>query len=542
MANKPSEANFFPDVPEFPSMGAFQPVYGKFDLTTYIQGASDYEIMAFLVGKYNACLGAYGTVTKLSTDTVTACKQLQDWINKWFDNLDVQQEINRKLDEYLANGTLLGLVKAASDALAREQIPASVTKWLNTNVTPTGSAVMVDKSLSITGAAADAKATGANIDSAQANLLNKLNFSTEENLLNEKNVYKNNYYLNERGEFRIDNRGFRVYWLAVEIGKPITISIDNLFFYAIQSDTLTVENNKLVDVDTSTWVDTANKPYEKTLTITPTHRYIWFDFFDVIFNTLKGTTQIMVNEGTTAKKYEPYHASIDIENKGSLSAQQFAYIKSGKLCTNITTPTRTAQYAGINCGYTPNYISAAFVFEEGTTGGTAAIICNPSGLTKVNDIVNASLHCVITPTKLKVDLLGQKYGKYYYYNFIEETFETSIPLDGVTETAIKMQWSPKNVTVTLTKNGESKTYISEDYSGAIPFANFVGHYVTIEHYCEGDRNAFAMPQFSRFETGNSNQDNSTRIFDNFKRQDGSLSVTPTGQVWTCISNAYNNND
>ncbi len=105
MANKPGEANFFPDVPSFPSMGTFQPIYGKFDLTTYIQGASDYEIMAFLVGKYNACLEAYGTVTKLSTDTVTACKQLQDWINSWFDNLDVQEELNNKIDSMLADGS-----------------------------------------------------------------------------------------------------------------------------------------------------------------------------------------------------------------------------------------------------------------------------------------------------------------------------------------------------------------------------------------------------------------------------------------------------
>ena len=111
MANKPGEANFFPDVPEFPSMGTFQPVYGKFDLTTYIQGASDYEIMAFLVGKYNACLEAYGTVTKLSTDTITAAHQLQDWINNWFDNLDVQEELNKKIDNMVANGTFANVLK-----------------------------------------------------------------------------------------------------------------------------------------------------------------------------------------------------------------------------------------------------------------------------------------------------------------------------------------------------------------------------------------------------------------------------------------------
>nr|DAH74540.1 MAG TPA: hydrolase [Bacteriophage sp.] len=160
MANKPGEANFFPDVPVFPSMGIFQPIYGKFDLTTYIQGASDYEIMAFLVGKYNACLEAYGTVTKLSTDTVKACKQLQDWINSWFTNLDVQEEINKKLDKMIADGSFETLMHKAFDAQVNQQTTSAVTAWLVANVTPTGSAVVVDKSLSIEGAAADAKVVG----------------------------------------------------------------------------------------------------------------------------------------------------------------------------------------------------------------------------------------------------------------------------------------------------------------------------------------------------------------------------------------------
>ena len=164
MANKPGEANFFPDVPEFPSMGTFQPVYGKFDLTTYIQGASDYEIMAFLVGKYNACLEAYGNITKLSTDTITACKQLQDWINSWFTNLDVQEEINKKLDSMVQNGSFGTLLHQTFDTQINRQTTNAVTSWLVANVTPTGSAVVVDKSLSIAGAAADAKTTGDKIN------------------------------------------------------------------------------------------------------------------------------------------------------------------------------------------------------------------------------------------------------------------------------------------------------------------------------------------------------------------------------------------
>lgn len=164
MANKPGEANFFPSVPEFPSMGTAMPVYGKFDLTTYIQGASDYEIMAFLVGKYNACLEAYGTITKLSTDTITACKQLQVWINSWFDNLDVQEELNKKIDSMVANGSFGRLMHQAFDEQINQQTSSAVTTWLVANVTPTGSAVVVDKSLSIEGAAADGRVTGTYVD------------------------------------------------------------------------------------------------------------------------------------------------------------------------------------------------------------------------------------------------------------------------------------------------------------------------------------------------------------------------------------------
>ena len=170
MATKPGEANFFPDVPVYPEMGTFQPVYGKFDLTTYIQGASDYEIMAFLVGKYNACLEAYDKVTKLSTDTITAAHQLQDWINTWFDNLDVQQELNNKIDSMVADGSFGELLHQTFDAQINKQTTNAVTAWLVANVTPTGSAVVVDKSLSIEGAAADAKVTGDTLTELNDNL------------------------------------------------------------------------------------------------------------------------------------------------------------------------------------------------------------------------------------------------------------------------------------------------------------------------------------------------------------------------------------
>ena len=201
MANKPTPADFSPTVPDFPVIGQYQPIYGKFDLTTYIQGASDYEIMSFLVQCYNATLKGYSDVTQLSKDTVTAYNQLQTWVNTWFAELDVQQEINNKLQSMYEAGTLATAIaqsntippavaqylnsadgtKNLSDVTAQKieamaasgalgtvinntgTVQSTTTNWLQQNVTPVGSAVVVDKTLSIKGAAADSKVCGDNI-------------------------------------------------------------------------------------------------------------------------------------------------------------------------------------------------------------------------------------------------------------------------------------------------------------------------------------------------------------------------------------------
>lgn len=78
------------------------------------------------------------------------------FVSDYFDNLDVQQEINNKLNEMVADGTLDDLLQPYVDTL----IPSTVTAWLDDNVNPVGSAVMIDKTLSISGSAADAAVAG----------------------------------------------------------------------------------------------------------------------------------------------------------------------------------------------------------------------------------------------------------------------------------------------------------------------------------------------------------------------------------------------
>lgn len=84
-------------------------------------------------------------------DIDQAWQDMQDFINNYFDNLDVQQEINNKIISMVNSGEFADIVSP--------YIPDEVTDWLAANITqPVG--VVIDTSLSVSGACADAKATG----------------------------------------------------------------------------------------------------------------------------------------------------------------------------------------------------------------------------------------------------------------------------------------------------------------------------------------------------------------------------------------------
>jgi hypothetical protein len=150
------------------------------------------ENNAVMVIKYDNMVLKFGDLTQ-TVQTFTT------FVENYFENLDVQQEINNKLDEMVQQGTLqpllapyvaAGLPDVVSDQLSgvvtlylpgtvqnqlpgvvadqiddavAPEVPGAVTTWLTANVNPVGSAVVVDSTLSIAGAAADAKVTGDNI-------------------------------------------------------------------------------------------------------------------------------------------------------------------------------------------------------------------------------------------------------------------------------------------------------------------------------------------------------------------------------------------
>ena len=162
----------------------------------YDDSLSYYEYLCKLNEYLNEVIEQINTLTDnmedYEEDLTATWLETKEYIDNYFDNLDVQQEINNKLDVMAESGalsTLLapivgtqiggvvadqigntvanqigGTVANQIDDVVASQISeptaTAVTAWLNANVDPVGSAVVVDETLSISGAAADAKIVG----------------------------------------------------------------------------------------------------------------------------------------------------------------------------------------------------------------------------------------------------------------------------------------------------------------------------------------------------------------------------------------------
>lgn len=101
---------------------------------------------------------------------VQKSEQTEKYVNTYFENLDVQQEINTKLDEMASDGSL--------GAVTEPYIPPVVTDWLDENIKQPSQTV-IDASLTVEGAAADAKAAGDGISLDRNLLVTAVNGSVE---------------------------------------------------------------------------------------------------------------------------------------------------------------------------------------------------------------------------------------------------------------------------------------------------------------------------------------------------------------------------
>lgn len=119
----------------------------------YDDSKSYLELLYSVISYLNSTIEDVAAMGENTDALLEAYTQLQSYVNNYFDNLDVQEEINAKLDEMASDGTLTELLSPF--------IPDLVSAWLAENLTPT--TPPIDKTLSIEGAGADAQVTGQEI-------------------------------------------------------------------------------------------------------------------------------------------------------------------------------------------------------------------------------------------------------------------------------------------------------------------------------------------------------------------------------------------
>lgn len=100
----------------------------------------------------------YSNFQQFQEGTIRIYNELVAYVNAYFENLDVQEEINNKLDDMVTSGELVTILQPS--------IADEVASWLDEHITPTTPAI--DNTLSVAGAAADAKAAGDAITNLRA--------------------------------------------------------------------------------------------------------------------------------------------------------------------------------------------------------------------------------------------------------------------------------------------------------------------------------------------------------------------------------------
>lgn len=118
-----NNANFTPDAPNFKTLVRmnFQGLTNFPYIEEDFDALTNYGLLSKVVEYLNEVISNNNEQNTLMTGLYDAYVSLQNYVNDYFDNLDVQDEINNKLDEMAQDGTMTNLIKGYVDPYINAQ-------------------------------------------------------------------------------------------------------------------------------------------------------------------------------------------------------------------------------------------------------------------------------------------------------------------------------------------------------------------------------------------------------------------------------------
>lgn len=114
-------ANFTPTLGNYKTLQPFRYWCQKVLPLVYDDSLSYYELLCKVVDYLNKAMEDVETLNGDVTNLHTAYDKLQSYVNNYFSTLDVQEEINNKLDNMAESGELYEIIRRYTDPIVNEQ-------------------------------------------------------------------------------------------------------------------------------------------------------------------------------------------------------------------------------------------------------------------------------------------------------------------------------------------------------------------------------------------------------------------------------------
>lgn len=114
-------ADFTPDLGNYKTLQPFRYWCQKVLPLVYDDSLSYYELLCKVVDYLNKTMEDVETLHGDITNLHTAYEELQSYVNNYFSTLDVQKEINNKLDNMASSGELYEIIRRYTDPIVNEQ-------------------------------------------------------------------------------------------------------------------------------------------------------------------------------------------------------------------------------------------------------------------------------------------------------------------------------------------------------------------------------------------------------------------------------------